>query len=292
MPPTVSVIIPTYNHRRYVEETLASVFAQSFSDYEVIVINDGSPDDTAQVLQPYAAAGRIRYIEQTNAGQSRARNRGLEEARGEYVAFLDDDDLWMPDKLEWQVASLRGDPKLGVVFGGNEGFSEGGAWMPPQRYVQSRIYRFEDFMLPNPILSPGQALMRTDVVRGVGGFDATIWGADDWDLYLRLIRTATFLGDSRVALRYRWHAANASRNSARMRRNELRVARRHFFNPAGQGTLRQWRLLRVAIAGHYRGLLAASGHRSLAAYEHFIYYALRALNLPDYLARKRRCARR
>ena len=95
---TVSVIIPTYNHVDYVAETLETVFAQTFGDYEVIVVNDGSPDGTAEVLRPSREAGRIRYIEQANAGQAAARNRGLAEARGEFIAFLDDDDLWPPDK--------------------------------------------------------------------------------------------------------------------------------------------------------------------------------------------------
>src|SRR5271170_3450676 len=99
----VSVVIPTYNHRDFVVEALESVFAQTFTDYEVIVVNDGSPDDTAAVLRPYIESGRIRYIEQENRGQAGARNRGLAEARGEFVAYLDDDDLWLRDKLAWQV---------------------------------------------------------------------------------------------------------------------------------------------------------------------------------------------
>jgi glycosyltransferase involved in cell wall biosynthesis len=101
--PLISVIIPTYRHRDFILRTLDSVFAQTRGDYEIIVVNDGSPDDTKTVLTPLVDAGRIRYVEQPNGGQSQARNRGLELARGKYIAFLDDDDLWPPDKLEWQT---------------------------------------------------------------------------------------------------------------------------------------------------------------------------------------------
>src|SRR3954471_16219960 len=108
--PAVSVVIPTYKHAGYIEETLQSVFAQTFTDFEVIVVNDGSPDNTTAVLQPWVASGRIRYLEQPNAGQSAARNAGIRLARGEFVALLDDDDLWPADKLAIQVERLRTQP--------------------------------------------------------------------------------------------------------------------------------------------------------------------------------------
>src|SRR4051794_22002333 len=120
--PLVSVIIPTYKHRDYVLRTLESVFAQTFTDYEIIVVNDGSPDDTADVLRPLVEAGRIRYIEQPNAGQASARNRGIAEARGEFIAMLDDDDLWPAGKLEWQVAEMHRDSDAVVIYGFAEFF--------------------------------------------------------------------------------------------------------------------------------------------------------------------------
>ena len=115
--PEVSVIVPTYNHGRYVLESLASVFGQTYRSFEVIVVNDGSPDNTAEVLKPLVEAGRIYYIEQPNAGQASARNRGFASARGEYIAFLDDDDLWPADKLSWQVGVLKAEPDLGLIAG-------------------------------------------------------------------------------------------------------------------------------------------------------------------------------
>jgi glycosyltransferase involved in cell wall biosynthesis len=115
--PRVSVVIPTYRRQDMIIDTLESVFLQTFQDFEVIVVNDGSPDETAELLAPLAASGRIRYLEQPNQGQAAARHRGLEEATGEFIAFLDDDDLWPPDKLEWQVAYLERNPSIAAVGG-------------------------------------------------------------------------------------------------------------------------------------------------------------------------------
>jgi glycosyltransferase involved in cell wall biosynthesis len=108
--PAVSVVIPTYKHRDFILDTVNSVLSQTFRDFEIIVVNDGSPDDTASLLRPMAESGMIRYVEQSNAAAAAARNRGLEMARGKFIAFLDDDDLWPQDKLEWQVLALSNSP--------------------------------------------------------------------------------------------------------------------------------------------------------------------------------------
>ena len=212
--PTVSVIVPTYGHRDFVLETLDSVFAQTFTDVEVIVLNDGSPDDTAAVLKPLANAGRIRYVGQANAGQSATRNRGLGLATGEFVAFLDDDDLWPPDKLAWQVAVLRSGDAV-AVGGGLRTLTDGRLEDANNRPFPPTL-RPVDFYGRIAFFSPGQVLMRTSAVRAIGGFDASIWGADDLDLYLRLSAAGPFLYDPRVALLYRKHASNASRAWERM----------------------------------------------------------------------------
>src|SRR5580692_1260134 len=106
MNPKVSVVIPTYNRATKVPVGIKSVLAQTFSDLEVIVVDDGSSDGTGQILSDIFG-DRIRYIAQPNQGASVARNRGVEEARGEWVAFLDSDDIWEKDKLEWQFKALE-----------------------------------------------------------------------------------------------------------------------------------------------------------------------------------------
>jgi glycosyltransferase involved in cell wall biosynthesis len=114
--PQVSVIIPTYNGERFLAETLESVFNQTFQDYEIIVVNDGSSDNTAQLLRPYLS--RIRYIEQPNQGVAGARQRGFELAQGQFIAFLDQDDVLLPDKLRLQLACFAEYPETSIVHSG------------------------------------------------------------------------------------------------------------------------------------------------------------------------------
>ena len=228
-PPAVSVIIPTYNHRDFVAAAIESVLSQSFAGgVEVIVVNDGSPDDTADVLRPLVTAGRVRYVEQPNAGQAAARNRGIGLATGEFVALLDDDDAWPPDHLDWQVAALRAAPAAVMVYGTHHKTGQPAPEPPGGPPVQGR----EHFARGCPLISPGQALFRGDALRAVGGLDVSLWGTDDWDLYLRLAAVGPALCQDRLALHYRVHAANASRDFRRMFRNAMRVVDKHF--PAGR----------------------------------------------------------
>ncbi len=228
--PTVSVIIPTYKHRDFVMATLDSVFAQTFTDYEVIVVNDGSPDDTAEVLRPLIEAGRIRYIEQANAGQAAARNRGIAEAKSDLIALLDDDDLWPPDKLEWQQAALAGQPEAGMVAGSLVLVDADAN--PVETPPQILDVTYETLFRQNPFISPGQTLIRASVLKRIQGLNVEIRGADDWDLWFRIARTSTILVKDRLALLYRVHAGNASRQGDVMLHNCCRVVEMHLENVA------------------------------------------------------------
>ena len=176
VPPTVSVVIPTYNHRDLVLATMDSVFAQTFLDYEVIVVVDGSPDDSAALLEPLAESGQIRLFVQENRGQAHARNAGWRRARGEFVAFLDDDDLWPPDRLEWQVDALRKHPDVDLVYGDFAYLGSDETLRPNDRkgYPSGRVE--QSFRLRNWMLSPGQATIRRSALERCGGFDPEILG--------------------------------------------------------------------------------------------------------------------
>jgi glycosyltransferase involved in cell wall biosynthesis len=224
--PLVSIVIPTYRHARFIEETLASVFAQTFQDFEVIVINDGSPDDTAAVLKPWIESGRIRYFEQPNAGQSATRNRGISLARGEFLSLCDDDDLWPADKLAWQVECLKKNPAAVLCYGFAQTFGmEKNYRLPavagPQGIVDTEMLK------GCPISSPGQVLLRLDTVRKLGGFDAAIQGTEDWDLWIRLSRIGEFVYEDRCSLLYRLQSQNASQNAPKMFRAGIQVVRKH-----------------------------------------------------------------
>jgi len=224
--PAISVIIPTYQRSGTVLETLASVFAQTFSDYEVIVVNDGSPDDTGAVLAPFVTAGRIRYCEQANRGAGAARNRGLFEARGEFVAFLDDDDLWPIDKLRWQVEYLTTRPEAGVVAGSCQRFSTDGLVGVPIG-GDAVLITAERISQGNPFVSPGQTLIRTTYLREVGGFDEMLCGVEDMDLWFRFALRWRIDYVPKVALEYRLHSTNASSDRLRLYQSSFRMIRKH-----------------------------------------------------------------
>jgi glycosyltransferase involved in cell wall biosynthesis len=265
--PKVSVIMPTYKHQDFVLESLNSVFAQSFEDYEVIVVNDGSPDDTAELLRPFAESDRIRYFEQPNGGQGSARNRGLGEARGEFVAFLDDDDCWPADKLEWQVPLLESLPTYVGVAGI---FVELQSGMPATwQLAEERSLTPVDFVDGAVIRSPGQALFRRSALASLGGFDARIWGADDWDLCFRISALGPIQFVQRPALRYREHEGNASRNYWRMYKNALIVYRKHRgVDPKYTVTRWIWGSPEMARAYAAHAALAASDSAGFARIRH------------------------
>ncbi|HEY6829232.1 MAG TPA: glycosyltransferase [Gemmatimonadaceae bacterium] len=212
--PRVSVVIPTYRHQAFILDTLQSVLDQRGADAEIIVVNDGSPDDTKALLDPLVRLGRIQYLEQPNQGVAKARNTGLARTRGEYIAFLDDDDLLPPDKLEWQTAYLDANPDVGVVGGTLQTIDAQASLGKPAGFYPD--ITFQSLFRGNPFHSPGQTLIRASLLREVGGLDTTIWGADDWDLWFRCAKSSRIAMVDRLALYYRLHAGNNSKQTARL----------------------------------------------------------------------------
>ena len=207
--PAVSVIIPTYKHRDYVLRTVESVLAQTFADFEIIVVNDGSPDDTAQVLQPLVESGKITYVDQSNSGHAAARNRGFAGARGKLLAFLDDDDLWPLDNLESQMRVLQdAPPEVVACVGQCQYVSE--VKLPQPTPVVDETITFERLLCRNSIISPGQVLIRKSALEAVGGFGAVRGGADDWDCWLRLAKHGKILANEHVSLLHTVHPSGGS----------------------------------------------------------------------------------
>ncbi len=182
--PRVSVVIPAYNHARFLPEALDSVLAQTFRDFEVLVVDDGSTDATREVVAAYG--NRIRYVHQPNAGQAAARNRGIRETSGGLLAFLDADDSWFPEKLASQVAYLDTHPEVGVVFTRFLVTDAGGtplyAYPPKFRYDRNAF----EAMLLWPIGWMNVAMVRRACFDLVGLLDDTIRWPTDWDLWLRV----------------------------------------------------------------------------------------------------------
>lgn len=228
--PKVSVAIPTHNRANLIGEALESALAQAYADREIIVVDNGSTDDTPAVLEPYL--DRIRCIRQENRGRAGARNRLIEEARGQYIAFLDSDDVWLPGKLERQVRALDEHPDVGLVHGPVEVIDERGRPLPAVTAEHDRIYErvhrngasYAGYALQCMCLT-STVMVRMSCLARVGGYDTSV-GLEDLDLYLRIALDSRILclGPPPLAC-YRWHGAQTGNEE--LTRGQIAVCRKH-----------------------------------------------------------------
>jgi glycosyltransferase involved in cell wall biosynthesis len=204
----VGVVVPVHNGGRYLADALRSVLGQTHPAVAVVVVDDGSTDDSAAVAASFGPD--VRLVSQPRRGAGAARNRGVDELSGEYVAFLDADDLWEPDKLERQVAAIRGDETLDVVFGHAIAFLSQDVTEP--RLVATAL----DRPVPAPVAST--ALIRSEAFRRVGRFatDRAVGEFLDWHLRAREAGLRELMLES-VVLRRRVHDANSSFRERRRR---------------------------------------------------------------------------
>ena len=181
--PRVSAIIPTYNRKAFVREAVASVLDQTYGDYELIVVDDGSEDGTEEALQHYDE--KLQFVYQANQGVSVARNHGLALAQGEFIAFLDSDDLWLPEKLGVQVSCMDEHPGEQICYTDEIWIRRGVRVNPRKKHAK---YSGEIYpqCLPLCIISPSSALMRRGLFEEVGGFDPDFPVCEDYDLWLRV----------------------------------------------------------------------------------------------------------
>ncbi len=179
----ISVVIPTYNRRHWLPETIQSVLQQTFPPHEVIVVDDGSTDGTGEWLQK--AFPQVRYLWQQQAGPSAARNQGARLATGNWLAFLDSDDRWLPKKLERQVAFLQEHPEFQAVHT-NEIWIRNGRRVNPKKRHQKFGGWIYPQCLPLCIISPSSILLSRELWEWSGGFDESLPACEDYDLWLRI----------------------------------------------------------------------------------------------------------
>ncbi|HHP7230393.1 MAG TPA: glycosyltransferase family 2 protein [Xenococcaceae cyanobacterium] len=228
MTPTVSVIIPAYNGALYIAAAIESVLAQNYHDYEIIVVDDGSTDNTKAIVTSYG--DRINYLHQENQGVAQARNLGLEAANSKYIAFLDQDDFFLPHKLSEQVATLEQDASIGLV---NSGWdivnSQGKKLAAVEPWHNLPQLDLASLIIWKPVFL-GAMLFRRSWLDRCGNFDSTLEQTPDVDLVLRLAGmgcSATWV--KRVTVAYRQHEQNASKNTA-LQAQELDQILARFFN--------------------------------------------------------------
>jgi teichuronic acid biosynthesis glycosyltransferase TuaG len=211
----VSVIMPAYNAEKYIAEAIESVIQQTHADWELIVIDDGSTDNTAVIIKNYTARDkRIRCLQQPHQQQARARNNGLLHASGDLIAFLDADDIWMPGKLEVQAEIMHGNP-IDLTFSDGYFFE-----MNPEQDLQKRISikygKYTGQQAVNDFLAANRIPLMTVVARKtslekVNNFSELPGIHEDYDLWLRMLITGnTFLGINSCLAFYRTHAASSS----------------------------------------------------------------------------------
>ncbi|MBV6627760.1 MAG: glycosyltransferase family 2 protein [Rivularia sp. (in: Bacteria)] len=220
--PKVSVIIPTYNRAHLVQDAVESVLNQTYQDFELIVIDDGSTDNTKEVLAVYK--DKLAYIYQENRGRSSARNHGIKIAQGEYIAFLDSDDVWFPDKLERQVPILEYAPSDVVLVHGykcmvDKNLQPVAGWELKLRRLYAQAEKGEETYenyLQSTCIFTSTILLRKTALLEINGYDVSIQGREDLDLYLRLLlQDYCFAFISEPALiKYRCHENNTNEVSS------------------------------------------------------------------------------
>lgn len=257
--PAVSIIIPAYNHARFLPQAIGSALEQTFQDLEVIVVDDGSTDNTCQAVLDITDQ-RLQYRYQPNRGLAAARNTGLQVANGEYVAFLDADDIFFPCKLELQVGWLRRHEDYGFVAGGWDCIDEQGKvlWQykpgahPPRLDIAS--------WLLNCHVNPVSVLIRKGWVDKVGGFDESFRRVEDWDLWLRLAYAGCKMGWVNEAVcGYRLSPGQMTKDAASQKRTMARVLDK-FFSQAGLPA--ELQMLKAKVYSH---MYVVSAGREYAA---------------------------
>jgi len=261
--PTVSVVIPTYNHAQFLRAAIQSVLDQTFRDWEAVIVNNYSEDETVEIVASYDDP-RIRLVDFHNHGIiAAARNHGIALAQGEFVAFLDSDDTWYPEKLKRCIEKLQE---------GNDVVCHGEAWVkagfPARRvlYGPQRRTDYSSLLYDGNCLSTSAIVVRKTALYQVDGFceDASMVTAEDYELWLKLAKVGCrFALVDEILGEYRIHGGNLSKAVIRNLQAELAVLEKHFGETPNHGFvfwLRKQRRLAVAYYGAARGMQAEDNH--------------------------------
>ena len=277
-PPRISIVIPVYDREVYLAEAVDTVLAQTFTDWELVISDDGSTDGTPEVARRYADVdARIRVVSHTNGGVAIARNRGLAATNptSELVILLDSDDLWEPDALETLVNALEAHPDCVSAHALADSVDVDGTPLEgddlADRLRTRRGYRgdhlapipidepttFAEMVNQNCVWTPGLQLIRRDVLDRVGQFDPATDPADDWDFAIRVSRQGNSVLVDRVILHWRRHDATLSSQSPRQREAYFAVRRKTLTDPTN--TPDQRRVARLGYVTTAAGTMRAAG---------------------------------
>jgi glycosyltransferase involved in cell wall biosynthesis len=250
---TVSVVIPTYNYGRFITGAIRSVLAQTRPPDEIIVVDDGSTDDTAEMVSEFRDS--VKYVHQDNAGVCAARNRGVRESIGELIAFLDADDTWEPTKLEKQIGEFLGDPAIALVHCGMREFDDATG-----KTIRTHLKSGERGIAENLLLWEGTSvnvsgsviIVNREIFEEVGGFDTRIKCGEDWDFCYRVARKFQVGFVPEALVNYRNHKAAAHLNVREMERGMALFYEKAFADPSvGHLRRRAYGNFHKVLAGSY-----------------------------------------
>lgn len=267
----ISVIIPVYNRERYIKQALDSVLAQTYANFEVIAIDDGSSDSSLAILNEYQRLhpDKIRVLVQKNAGPSVARNNGIMAARGEYIAFLDSDDYWAANKLEKQLALFEKHSNVAFVYSGYSLIDEMGNVFEerrPEPDFQGNIH--DKLWLEANIISGGTLLVQREKLMRIGLFDIDLRGAENLDLRLRLSAHGDVYFAEDLLYFYRIHRESLTANLENMDKFNLVLLDKHF-GPGGVINKKMWSMVRSNHLYYQGGLFLQKGECRKAAKDLF-----------------------
>ncbi|ODS34733.1 MAG: glycosyltransferase family 2 [Candidatus Scalindua rubra] len=217
--PTVSVIIHTYNNEKFIVETVESVLKQTYNDYEIIVVDDGSEDGTRDALLPYMH--KIRYHYKENGGIASAKNAGISLSKAEFIAFLDHDDLWIPNKLKIQMEYFNKSPQVGLVYAKYTSFRNNKKLRTkPEKGYSGWIFAK---LISKSFIQTSTVMVKRDCLNVVGPFDESFALADEYDMFLRIAKRFQCGFIDKGLTKYRIHDTNASKNDLLFDKENLRV---------------------------------------------------------------------
>jgi len=241
--PNISVIIHTYNNEKLIAETIESVLRQTYKDYEIIVVDDGSTDNTRTVLQPYM--DRMRYHYKENGGIPSAKNAGIRLSEAGFIAFLDHDDLWVPDKLKIQIDYFNKNPQVGLVYSKYITFSNGKELRTnPKKGYSGWVF---SKLISRSFIQTSTVMVKRECLDAVGPFDESFTLSDEYDLFLRIAKRYQCGFVDKELTRYRIHDRNASKDDLRFDMENLKVFKKIYDNSNGLDTKCK-KLLRERIA--------------------------------------------
>lgn len=231
--PKVSVVITCYNYGKYVEKAIESVFSQTYDDVEIILVDDGSTDDSEQRIRPFLSDKRLTYIRQKNQGQANAKNAGIRHARGQFIAFLDADDLWETTKLEKQMPLFSNDT-IGVVYSRARYIDKDGQHLNitlKGKYLRPRSGNVTNFLFFDNFVPFSSSIIRKQCLEVFNGFDESLEMGIDWDLWLKISTQYAFAFVDEPLLIYRvGHTGQMSKKAEKRQGCSDRIMKQFMHN--------------------------------------------------------------